>query len=281
MGILYVGVAPAGDPDAISLRTLRLLQEVAIVVAQDAPRAQRLLAHHALVTPLVGLGEAKDSLTALETSDILLLLDGWRSSPTGSSQDLIQLAIQRGYGVAPIPGPSLPMTALVLSGLPADSFVYLGELPGETTAQQALLAAVADEHRTLVATARTLPLSSLMDTLGQRPLALATTSEKGIEIGRWRTLADAVDSLQDLPPEGPYVLVIGGKAWRAARWEEELLRAEVQARLGERLTAREIGRELSSESGWPRREIYRMAVDMQGSSQAATHNGQEEIGSDA
>lgn len=251
------------------------------MIAVDTAHAKRLLAHHSLATPLAGHGEAEASLAALESGDILLLLDGWQPSPADSSHALIHAAIQGDYVVAPVPGPSLPMTALVLSGLPADSFVYLGEFPCEPAAQRALLAAVAHERRTLLATARTLPLTTLAQTLGQRPLALATVSDKGIEIGRWSTLGSAIASLHDRPREGPYVLVIGGLPRKAVRWEAERLRAQIQARLAERLTAREIGRMLSGESGWPRRDIYRMAVGMQSSLWSGTRNEHEETGSNA
>jgi 16S rRNA (cytidine1402-2'-O)-methyltransferase len=280
VGTLYVTVAPEGNPDAFTLRALRLLQEVAIVFTEDIPHAQRLLAHHRLAVPLVGLDDTEASLTTIETNDALLLLDGWRSSPSGPSHGLVRSAIERGFTVAPVPGPTLPIAALVASGLPADSFVYIGMLPSEATAQRALLATVAHERRTLVAMALTLPLPALVETLGQRPLALASTSDQGVEIRRWSMLAEAFEALEELPVQRPFVLIIGGQPQQAIRWDEDSLQAEIRERLGQGLTAKETGRELAAESGWPRREIYRLAVEMRRSTRLAAYKDKGESRSD-
>lgn len=275
VGTLYVAVAPVGDPDALTLRTLRLLREVALVAcahAQDIPHVEHLLAHHGLTTPVVGLDKAEVPPTALASKDTLLLLDGCRPGPAGPSLALVRSAIEAGIPVASVPGPNLPVAALVASGLPADRFVYLGELPAETAAQEALLASVAREPRTLVAEASLPDLTVLTETLGQRPLVLTAVSEQGIEMRRWNTLTEAAAALEDCPVDGPCVLVIGGMPERAISWNVRALRAEIRARLDQGLAARDIGRALARESGWPRREIYRLAVEMQSKTSRASHN---------
>ena len=139
--------APVGDVEDITHRALRILRDVVLVVADDVDHARRLLADHDIATPLTATDSLDAPLSALETDDIALFSTGWSPGPSGPGQLLIHAAIERDFPVVPIPGPTLPVTALVISGLPADSFVYLGELPQGPAARRGLLASVASERR--------------------------------------------------------------------------------------------------------------------------------------
>jgi 16S rRNA (cytidine1402-2'-O)-methyltransferase len=264
VGILYIVGAPAGDLHDITHRALRILGEVGLVVADDVDHAQRLMAHHGLDTPLLASTRSDLPLSALDDGDVAVLSEGRSPVLTAASNWLVLAAIERGFAVVPIPGPSLPLTALVVSGLPADSFVYLGELPSEPASRRDLLTSVAGERRTLVALAssdaRPGLWADLLGVLGDRPLVLVMASEGATRVA-WRgALGEAAEEAPGQPGSGPYALVIGGARELAERWDEERLRAEVRQRLGQGLSAREIGRELAGESGWPRRAIYRLAV---------------------
>ena len=61
---------------------------------------------------------------------------------------------------------------------------------------------------------------------------------------------------------GPCVLVVGGSQAGTVRWQEDQLEAEIQARLKQGLGTKGLSRQLALESGWPRREIYRLAVEI-------------------
>jgi 16S rRNA (cytidine1402-2'-O)-methyltransferase len=264
VGTLYIVGAPAGDPEDFTARALRILGEVVLVITDDVDHAQRLLANCGLDTPLLASTNADLSPSVLNGGDVAILLEGWSPAPTGPSLQLVRAAIEQGLIVVPIPGPSLPLTALVISGLPADSFVYLGELPREPGARRDLMVSVAAERRTLVALAspRALPelMADLCEVFGDRPLALITASEGATGVA-WRGTLGAVpeEALVELGSEA-CVLVIGGARGTAERWDEERLRAEVRRRVEQGLSAREIGRALAAESGWPRRAIYRLAA---------------------
>jgi 16S rRNA C1402 (ribose-2'-O) methylase RsmI len=89
-----------------------------------------------------------------------------------------------------------------------------------------------------------------------------TVSAHGTAV-TWRgTLGQACEPGGTQPLSEPCVLVVGGAREQVTRWGGGRLRTEVQARLDQGLSAKEIGRELAAESGWPRREIYRLAVEM-------------------
>ena len=266
MGTLYVIGAPAGDPEDLTLRARRLLEEVVVIAADSLDRAQRLLAWYDIVTPLIALSERDRLFDILATDDVGLLAEGGAPCSSGIASELIRATVRRGFPVVPIPGPAFPITALVMSGLPADSFVYLDRIPAEPDARRDLLTLVITQRRTLVflASPDALPgtLADLLDVLGDRPLALVTASTHDTENIWWGTLGQVSESWGIQPISEPCVLVVGGARGQVPRWGGERLRTEVQARLDEGLGAKEIGRELAVESGWPRREIYRLAVEM-------------------
>ncbi len=297
MNTLYIVGAPAGDPDDLTRRALRILREAHLIVADDMDAADRLMAYHEITTPLAAArGDAPT--VALATGDVAYLCPGGSLGLPRSGHELVRAAIEGGYPVVPIPGPALPVTALVLSGLPADSFVYLGGLPKQRAARLDLLASLVGERRTLVVVEQPerllTVLADLQAILGDRPVVLVTASEQGTApdwspgMPRdpsgvvWRGSLGEVP-LEDLglrsepsvlpePGRAPgtsqarscasVVLVIGGAREPTIYWDEARLRAEIGACLAQGLGVRETSRHLASESGWPRREVYRLAVDM-------------------
>jgi 16S rRNA (cytidine1402-2'-O)-methyltransferase len=262
VGILYVVGAPAGDPGDLSRRAQRILGQVVLVVAEDVGLAQRLLAHTNLATPVAPL-RGDLPLQALDTGDVALLLRGWEPGPSDPGRQLVCAAIEQGRSVVPVPGPALPFTALVISGLPADSFVYLGQLPERRADRRDLLSSLVSEPRTLVAVGSFDRLAAdLADLyrLGERPCAIVAASETGTEVV-WRgPLGQALQRAGEYPSAGSYGLVIGGASGQRTRWDEERLLVEIRTLAAQGHAAKEIGRRLASESGWPRREIYRLAV---------------------
>ncbi len=263
MGTLYVIGAPLAALEDVTLRALRILRQVRLVVAGEPERARRFLTHidlHPRLIPVPGPGEAMDeALGALETGDIALLQEGASHDPAGV---LIQAAVERGFPAVPVPGPVSPLTALVVSGLPADSFIFLGSL---AEGLDPPLPPQIAERRTLVAleAAGRLAgtLARLHAALGDRPLVLDGEFD-GWPQGAWRgTLSSALDHVAACPPRGACVLVIGGGEGKPARWDADRLRAEIQARLDRHQSASEISRQVAAESGWSKREVYHHVLE--------------------
>ena len=265
MGTLYVVTAPAGDPNDLTRRALRILNKVSLIVAAEKGSARVFLDHYGITTPLVpAMGD--DHLGTLAEGDVAFLCSGLSPVLPESGYRLIHGALDRGHRVVPAPGPSLPITALVISGLPADSFFYLGELPQEPAARSELLAAVSVEHRSVLALVprALLPaaLAGLHSTLGDRSLVLVVSSTLGAQVV-WRGRAqEAAGGLAEATWPGTYVLVIGGAPAQTARWDEGRLRSEIQDLQVAGLGAKEISQQLAGDSGWSRREVYRLSVEL-------------------
>jgi 16S rRNA (cytidine1402-2'-O)-methyltransferase len=265
VGTLYVVSAPAGDPNDLTRRALRVLKNVALIVADGEGNARQLLDHYGIVTPLVP-APRDTHLEALAEADVALLCSGPSPAPSEVGYGLIRRALACGYPVEPAPGPSLLITSLVISGLPADSFVHLGELPRERTARRELLDTVSAEHRSILALAPdallTAALADLFDTLGDRPLALVAASSPGAEVV-WRgSSAQAARGPGEATLPGTYVLVIGGAPDEVTRWDEVRLHSEIESRQAAGMGAKEISQQLARDSGWSRREIYRLSVEL-------------------
>ena len=194
------------------------------------------------------------------------LFSGLSPAVSEAGRRLVNAALGGECPVVPVPGPSLPITALVLSGLPADSFVYLGELPQEPIERRELLAATSLEPGTLLALVPhallRVALADLHSALGDRAMVLVASSDTGAQVvWRGRLEKNAAVSDQVVLP-GALVLVLGGAPAGVGRWDEGRLNSAIQSLLVEGLRAKEISRRLAGVSGWPRREIYRMTVEL-------------------
>jgi 16S rRNA (cytidine1402-2'-O)-methyltransferase len=270
VGTLYLIDVPPGAPDDISHRALRTLSIAGSAVADDAAFARQLLAQHGVTLPIAQLATIDEPLIALETGDVALLLAGWAPGPADPSLDLIRAAVERGFSVVPVPGPALSITALILSGLPAGSFVHLGLLPPLPADRLPLLESVVAERRTAVALAPHESLSAVLSELGRllddRPLVIVTSSGQSPHI-LWRgTIAglpeQGLAGITEGEPQAMVALVVGGTQRAPAAWDRERLVVEIRACLDQGLGTKETSRQLVKASGWSRRDIYELAVEV-------------------
>ena len=223
MPVLYVIATPIGNLEDISLRALRLLQEVKLIAAEDTRTTRRLLNAYNIKTPLISYHEHSKRakldylLDYLEREDLALVSEAGMPGLSDPGYELIVAAIERGISVVPIPGASAVITALVVSGLPTDQFLYVGFLPRRKGQRQRLLNSIVDEPRTIVAfeTPHRLreALSDIEEILGNRRLSVCRELTKvHEEIFRGR-VSQAREHFAE--PRGEFSLVIEGKtrAW--------------------------------------------------------------------
>lgn len=272
MGTLYVVGTPIGNLEDISLRALRILREAALIAAEDTRQTRKLLTRYEITTPLTSyyehnkLAKLDYILTTLEEKDVALVSEAGMPGISDPGYELIQAAIARGIPVVPVPGPSALVTALAISGLPTDSFVYLGFLPRRQGERRRLLGSLAGERRTLVAFEAPhrlrKSLADLADVLGDRQIAVARELTK-IHEEVWRgSLSQALEHFERTPPRGEFTLVIAGAGEEAqAAWDEEQVRAALAELLNEGLDKKEAIKQVAKAAHWPRRQVYKVAVD--------------------
>jgi 16S rRNA (cytidine1402-2'-O)-methyltransferase len=223
MSVLYVIATPIGNLEDISLRALRLLREVKLIAAEDTRTTRHLLNAYNIKTPLTSYHEHSKRakldylLDYLEKEDLALVSEAGMPGLSDPGYELIVAAIERGISVVPIPGASAVITALVVSGLPTDQFLYVGFLPRRKGQRQRLLSSIVDEPRTIVAfeTPHRIreTLSDIEEILGDRRLSVCRELTKiHEEIFRGR-VSQAREHFAE--PRGEFSLVIEGKtrAW--------------------------------------------------------------------
>src|SRR5512138_3233818 len=135
-GTLFVVATPIGNLEDITLRALRVLREVAVIAAEDTRRTGHLLARHAIATPTTSLHEhnereKSDAIMArlARGESVALVSDAGTPTVSDPGSHLIRRAIDAGVRVEPIPGPSAILAVLAASGLPAETFTFLGFPP--------------------------------------------------------------------------------------------------------------------------------------------------------
>ena len=205
------------------MRALRILREVRLVAAEDTRKTRHLLNAYNIETPLTSYHEHSKRakfdylLGYLEKEDLALVSEAGMPGLSDPGYDLIVAAIERGVSVVPIPGPSAVITALAVSGLPTDQFVYVGFLPRRKGQRQRLLSSISDEPGTIVAFEAPHrlreALTDIEETLGDRRVSVCRELTKiHEEVFRGR-VSQAREHFAE--PRGEFSLVIEGKtrAW--------------------------------------------------------------------
>ncbi|HEY2151758.1 MAG TPA: 16S rRNA (cytidine(1402)-2'-O)-methyltransferase [Vicinamibacterales bacterium] len=135
-GTLFVVATPIGNLEDITVRALRVLREVALIAAEDTRRTANLLSRHGIATPTTSLHEHNEGTKSaamiarlLQGDDIALVSDAGTPTVSDPGGQLIRAAIDAGVKVEPIPGASAVLAALAASGLPTDSFLFMGFPP--------------------------------------------------------------------------------------------------------------------------------------------------------
>ena len=272
MGTLYLVGTPIGNLEDITLRALRILKEVGLIAAEDTRRASILARRYEIETPVTSyfegnkLAKLELVLDELDAGDVALISEAGMPGLSDPGYELICAAIERGYPVVPVPGPSAPVTALVASGLPSDSFLYLGFLPRRQNERRRLLTEVAGERRTLIAFEAPhrlrKSLADLEAVLGDRPLAACRELTK-LHEEVWRgTVAEARAHFDAVEPRGEFTLVIGGAPEERVYWDERQVRAALDELLAQGTPRPAAARRVAAASGWSRKEVYRLGLEV-------------------
>jgi 16S rRNA (cytidine1402-2'-O)-methyltransferase len=273
MPVLYIVATPIGNLEDVTLRALHVLKEVGLIAAEDTRKTRHLLSVYGIKTPLTAYHEhnKKAKLTYLlnwlEEKDIALVSEAGMPGLSDPGYELIIAAAQRGIPVVPIPGPSVVVTALVISGLPTHQFTYLGFLPRKKGERRRLLESVAEEPRTIVCFEpphRLLPaLEDMKKILGDRRIAIGRELTKiHEEVFRGR-ISEAMEHFKE--PKGEFTLVIEGRAEK----EKTVLTPEISEELSrlyyQGIGAKEAVTQLSLASGLSKKELYRAWLKLKSS----------------
>ena len=271
---LYLVATPIGNLEDISQRSLRILNEVDCIAAEDTRHSGQLLKHFNISTPQVSYHthnvarrtpELVDKLAKGEA--IALITDAGMPGISDPGVELVQACAAAHITVVPVPGPTAIICALVASGLPTHRFVFEGFLPTAKKDRREILKAIASERRTVVCyeaphrLVRT--LSDLREHMGDsREIVLARELTKRYE-EFWRgTIAEALEEFQTRSPKGEFTIVLAGTDPQEDAASDDDLMARLQQLVGGGLSRSRAAKQLAKETGGDRRRIYQLSLEM-------------------
>jgi 16S rRNA (cytidine1402-2'-O)-methyltransferase len=220
-GTLYVVSTPIGNPEDLTLRTLRVFREVSLIAAEDPRTTHAFLAPHQIATPLTSYhNDNKEEKTPIlltrlrEGQSIALVCDAGTPTVEDPGCYLIARAIRDGIRVSPVPGASVPLAVLVTTGWPGDRFTVAGTWPVRRMAQRRLLTELADSPYPVIVFVDAQRLTSTLDTLakriGDRPSVLGIDLTMPAEHVYRGTIRRLLARHRKTPFHGELVLVIRG-----------------------------------------------------------------------
>lgn len=276
-GTLYVVGTPIGNLEDITFRAVRILKEAAWIAAEDTRQTRKLLTHFNIQGRLVSYHEhnkEKSGQALMEKlhsgEDVALVSDAGLPAISDPGADLVRLAIENRIPVVPIPGPNAALTALVASGLAADTFTFLGFLPREKKAKKEMLERWKHHPSTMLlyeAPHRMeATLRSLLEIWGDRKAVMARELTKRYEEFARGTLSQCLRHVQEHGALGEYCLLVEGstadpettgqdKAW----WALLSPREHIEAYEREHgLTHKEALKRAAADRKVPKRELYNL-----------------------
>jgi 16S rRNA (cytidine1402-2'-O)-methyltransferase len=264
MGILYVVATPIGNLEDISARALRVLREVKFIAAEDTRKTRRLLVHYGIKTPMTSYYEHNkmtkldNILEQLKEQDIALVSDAGMPGISDPGYELIAGAAQRNITVVPIPGPSAIIAGLAVSGLPTDTFKFIGFLPNRASARRHTLEAIKDEPGTLItleAPHRIISaLSDILAVLGNRRIAVCRELTKLHEEVFRGTVTEAIEHFTS--PRGEFTLIIEGKGAKEKPVMTDSIEEQLRRLYSKGATAKQAVAAVAGETGLKRKELY-------------------------
>ncbi|OWU83286.1 16S rRNA methyltransferase [Oceanicola sp. 22II-s10i] len=269
---LYLVSVPIGTARDITLRALDTLASAEVLAAEDTRSLRRLMDIHGIALNGRPLVAYHDHNGAKMRPRLLADLAAGRSVAYASEAgtplvadpgfDLARAAREAGHVVTAAPGVTAAITALTLSGLPSDRFLFAGFLPNSSAKRRSALEELAGLPATLIlyeSPKRTAALlADAAAVLGpDRPAALCRELTKRFEEVRRGGLADLAAGCEDAPPKGEVVVLIGQGA--SEKISESDLDTLLMAALSDG-TVRDAADKVAGATGLPRREVYQRAL---------------------
>jgi len=273
MGTLHVVATPIGNLEDVTLRALRVLSEADLVLAEDTRRTRVLLDRHQIsARPLSLHAHNEESrvarvLEALEgEGKVALVSDAGTPLVSDPGERLVAAVIEAGHRVEAVPGASAVLTALAISGLPAQPFAFLGFLPRKGAARRNLLASWQGRPETLVLfesphrIGKT--LTDLAEALGDRDACVARELTKLHEEARRGSLSQLAGHFSG-DVLGEITIVVGGDDPEAEEpADDATVDREIRALIEAGDRPKEIAAKLSASTGRPKRDLYARVVSL-------------------
>lgn len=272
-GILYICPTPIGNLEDITLRTIKVLNEVDLIAAEDTRHTLKLLNHYNIKKPLISYHE-HNKITAGEKileeikkgKNIALVTDAGMPGISDPGEDIIKRCIEENIELVALPGPTAFVLALVLSGLSTESFVFEGFLPSKGKERKDRLNKLKNETRTIIlyeAPRRIISLlKDLLEALGNRKIAISRELTKIHEETFRGTIQEAIEKFESQNPKGEFVLVVEGTDVEEQSFDHISIKEHIKMYMDEGLSKKESIKKVAKERNIPKSQVYREGIDL-------------------
>jgi len=269
-GTLFIVATPIGNLEDITLRALRVLKEVDIIAAEDTRHSKKLLNHYGISKPLISYwGERERIRSEIVLShlrdglSVALISDAGTPGISDPGSVLIKKAIDEGIEVVPVPGASALITALSVSGLRTDEFVFLGFLPQKASERKKTLIELSYEKRTIVFYESP---HRLMDTLydmkehfGSRMACIIKEITKLYEKAYRGVLLDIIAEIERDKVKGEYVVMVEGRGSEPRSLQEAIKEVRYLIKMGR--GRKEAVNTIADTYGIEKETLYRLSLE--------------------
>lgn len=268
-GMLYLCATPIGNLEDITLRVLRVLQEADVIYCEDTRNTLKLLRHFEIAKPLQSYHDHSPEARAQKIADdvragrqVALVSDAGMPVISDPGFDLVNLFRRENLPYTVLPGASASLTALVLSGIAADRFLFEGFLPRKKKDLEARLALLDKERATAIIYESPHRLRATLDVFAkrwpERECAAVREITKRFEETVRGTTVSVRDHFNANAPRGEFVLILGGAVETETSAEDAFAQGLALAKqlIQEGASTNQAAKEAAQATGLSKRTIY-------------------------
>lgn len=278
-GKLYLVPTPIGNLKDITLRALEVLKSSDIIAAEDTRQTLKLLNHFEIKKQLISYHKFNEQSKGNEIIDLLkegkniaIVSDAGTPGISDPGSVIVEKCIAENVDFEVLPGATAITTALVYSGLDTTKFLFRGFLPRENKERKIITDELLNSQETLIfyeAPHRLLDtLSYLLDTFGDRNIAVCRELTKLYqEIFRGK-LSEAVNHFVDNKPRGEFVLVLEGKKLedikeeKKQEWVNLSIEEHILKYMNEGINKKEAIKLVAKDRELPKNEVYKFSTNI-------------------
>lgn len=272
-GILYLCATPIGNLDDITLRVLKVLNEVDLIAAEDTRNSIKLLNHFNIKTKMTSYHEYNKIEKAVylveqmkKGKNIALITDAGTPGISDPGEELVRQCYEADIEVTSLPGACAAITALTMSGLSTRRFVFEAFLPYDKKERAGVLESLKDETRTIIIYEAPhhlkKTLKECLEYFGNRKMTVCKELTKKHE-KKWRAFLDEVIAFyEENEPRGEYVLIFEGKdkadlqKEEQKKWMELSVEEHMNYYMEQGIEKKAAMKMVAKDRGTTKREIY-------------------------
>lgn len=271
-GTLYICPTPIGNLEDITFRTLKTLKKVDLIAAEDTRRTIKLLNYYEIKKPLTSYHEHNERekgailIKKLEEGlDIGLVSDAGMPGISDPGQYLISKVIERNIDLIVLPGGTAAISALILSGLSTEKFVFEGFLPSKKKDRRKALENIKYEERTIIlyeSPYRVLDLlKDIKDIMGNRKVSISREITKVYEETIRGTIEEIIKKIKEEKPKGEFVLILEGGEKNDVNYYKNLtIKEHLSLYLDKGLTKKDAVKIVAKERSIPKNVVYKESL---------------------